>query len=449
MTLPFSRQMPASVEGEKALLSCILIDGAFSLSKALDAKITVDCFTTDLHRKMWKSILWLHNNNRAIDLVVLAEELKRKNKLDEIGGFSALVEVSNAQPTTAQFSYYLEQVREMYVLRALIDNAQQVQDLAYARSGNVEDYVAATHKILSIRHATQDIKTLEEASNNAIEHALRIVAGELKKEDKTLAWPWKKLNEQIGALNNGELAILAARPGVGKSSSARQCALKWCQEGEVLLFSREMPIGELPYLFAQQISGVSWRLFKRGQCLENQEKYFVDALREVGALKTLNIFDKDRTLSQVTARCKAVAQVKPVRAIIIDYLQRYDPQQERGENRDLALGRMSMAFKDLAIDLSIPVLLLAQVGRSVEREQREPRLSDLRESGNLEQDADRVIFIHAPEQNKRTGQLQSPNDGETSELYVEFLQAKGRGEGQHKSEMRFIRPTTTFKEYDD
>ena len=146
----------------------------------------------------------------------------------------------------------------------------------------------------------------------------------------------------------------------------------------------------------------------------------------------------------MAARAKAYQQMKPIKAIIIDYLQRYDPQQEKGENRDTALGRMSMAFKDIAIDLNIPVLVLAQIGRGVERENRVPRLSDLRESGNLEQDADRVQFLHAPEKNPILNTIQDPFDDSLSTLYIEAIQAKGRGEGQARAPLSFHRPTTRF-----
>jgi len=119
-----SKEPPHTEEGERALLSCILMDGAAALSKALDAKIVEDCFYNSVHVRVWKSILWLHNHNRPIDLAVLCEELKKKGKMDEIGGYSILADIAGAVPTTAQFGYFLEQVRELYVLRRLIENAE-------------------------------------------------------------------------------------------------------------------------------------------------------------------------------------------------------------------------------------------------------------------------------------------------------------------------------------
>ncbi len=437
--------MPHSEEAERGLLACVLMDGAAGLSKALDGKIVDECFYAPLHKKVWRSILWLHNHNQPIELVILAEELKKKGKLDELGGMDALLAVSRDVPTTAQFTYFIEQVREAYVRRCLIENAEAAIARARAGGGSVEDYVAATHSILSIRHATQTQKTLPQATDDAIAEAERAIAGQQTAEDKGLDWPWPDWNKRFGAARGGELIILAARPGVGKSSSARQCAMQWATGGDVLLFSREMPIGQLPHLFAQQVSGVSWKLVRSGDSMPHQAGKFIESLREVKGMKGIKVFDRDRTLAQLTARVKAYSQMNPVRAIIVDYLQRYDPQQERSENRDIALGRMTMAFKDMAIDLKVPCLVLAQIGRGVERESRTPRLSDLRESGNLEQDADRVIFLHAPEKNPIDNTIQDPYDGTVANLYVEAVQAKGRGEGQDRANLVFHRPTTTFK----
>jgi replicative DNA helicase len=177
--------------------------------------------------------------------------------------------------------------------------------------------------------------------------------------------------------------------------------------------------------------------------IDTDAKKFTRGLEEVAALKTLSVFDQDRTLSQITARVEACKSFMPVKAIIVDYLQRYDPQQERGETRDIAIGRMTMALKDLAVSLKIPVILLAQLGREVEKENRAPRLSDLRESGNIEQDADRVVFIHAPD-TKEDGSTQDLNDQSVQRIEVNIIQAKGRSDGVATLTMSFHRPTTTF-----
>jgi replicative DNA helicase len=434
--------MPNVPECERGLLSCILLDGAAGLAKALDGKIVDGCFHDENCLKVWKGLVWLAGNNLPIETAVLVEELKKKKRMEKLG-MKALLEITSVVPTTAQFSYFIEQVREAYVRRSLIENAEEAIAKAKDGTGTVEEYVQKAFDILSLRHATEKAKTLTEATDASIEHAKRIMAGLETEDDKGLAWPWGDWNTRFGAARGGEMIILAARPGMGKSSAARQCALKWQETGEILFFSREMPIDQLPCLFAQQISGASWKAFRRGGLPMDMQNAFMRALEDVRGMKRLHIFDRDRTLAQITARVRAFAQRKPVKAVIIDYLQRYDPQQEKGETRDTALGRMSMAFKDMAIDLNVPALVLAQVGRGMEREKRQPVLSDLRESGNLEQDADRVVFLWAPEE-RPDGGRQDPFDGSINDLYVEAIQAKGRGEGQDRAGMTFRKPTTTF-----
>jgi len=206
-----------------------------------------------------------------------------------------------------------------------------------------------------------------------------------------------------------------------------------------------MPVDQLPPLFAQTLSGISWRLFRKNQLDAKQQDVFISALRDVQASKTLHVFDRDRTLSHVIARAKALAQTKKLKAILIDYLQRYDPEQAKGENRDIALGRMTMAFKDMAMDLKIPVVLLAQVGREMEREKREPRLSDLRDSGNIEQDADDVIFFYPPPDDPILGCPQDPLDQDSDKLYIDAIQAKGRGDGRGRCGLYFQKSITCFR----
>jgi len=381
----------------------------------------------------------------------MIEELRRTQKLDEIQaeGFTAigyLMFVSSKVPTTMELSFHIERVRETYVMRELIQSSANVCELAYSENTEVERFTTEMNRILSIRHATQVIKTLPEAAKQSIEMAIRIKNRMPLEEDTGLDWPWPDWNERFGPARPGSLTIFAARPGIGKSSAARQALLCWSEKyGDVALFSREMPVGDLPPLFAQTMCGISWRHFQKNQLDSKQQMDFIGSLEEVRASKTLHVYDRDRTLSHVIARAKSVSQTRKLKAIAIDYLQRYDTEQTRGETRDMALGRMTMAFKDLAMDLKIPVILLCQIGRDVEKDRREPRLSDLRESGNIEQDADNVIFFYPPEDDPILGCPQDPNDQDSDKLYVEAIQAKGRSSGRGRSGLYFTKSTTTFR----
>jgi replicative DNA helicase len=441
-----SKQAPHSAEAEEFLLSSIFLDGVSALSKALDGHISAECFYNPGNRLLFQTFMWLHKNGRNLTLDVMVGELDRVKRLDEIGGYAFLMQVSSKVPTTAELPYFIERVRETYVLRELIRTSEQIAILARDETASVERYTHEVNRILSIRHATQTIKTIGEAADESISLAKRIMAGTATEEDMGLSWPWPEMNERFGAKQAGQLIVLAARPSIGKSSMARQDVLHVSEKyGDAALFSREMPVGELPPLFAQTTCGYSWKEFRKSRLHAKEQAEFMQALEDVKNFKKLHVFDRDRTISQIMARIKAFAQVKPLRYLAIDYLQRYDSEQSKGETRDVALGRMTMAFKDLAVDLKIPVLLLCQVGRGIEREKREPILSDLRESGNIEQDADRVIFLTAPETDKVTGCQQDIYDDTLPSIYVEAIQAKGRGDGRARCNLYLHRPTTTFR----
>jgi replicative DNA helicase len=372
--------LPHSEEGERSLITHVLLDGAPALCKCFEGKITPEVFYDPVCQKVWKSICWLHKQGHPVELAVLAEELKKAGKLDELGGYEALTTVTSGQDISKNLDYWIARLRELYVLRELHGAATRTAEKALAYSGSVEDFVSETHRILSIQHAAQKALTLPEAATSAQEQCLRIRGSEpLTEEDKGLSWGWKDWDDRFGCAKAGELLVLGARPGCGKSSIARQVAWEWSKGGKILLFSREMPVEGLPVLFAQALSGKSWKEYRNRRLHDKDMDEFDDALAAVSRNPNILAFDKDRTLSQLMARIQACRQLMPIRAVVVDYLQRYDPQQERGETRDIAIGRFSMALKDVAVDLKIPVLLLVQVSRGVEKEDREPRLSDIRE----------------------------------------------------------------------
>jgi replicative DNA helicase len=437
--------LPHSIEAERTVLSCIVLDGAAYLSKALDYKLSETWFYHRPHQAIWKTIMGCHAHGKPLDAHIILEELKKHDpKLDSVGGVSGYSEATAYASTGVAYSYSLDQLRELYQLRQIALISEETREAALVKKASLDDFVAKIGRVLALKNATNTAKSLSQAAFDCIGRVADILAGKQTEDNAGMEWPWSDWNKDMGLATAGELIIVAARPGRGKSSCARQVAWHWANKyGNVLLFSREMPIDQLAPLFAQIKSGVSWRTIRRNNAIDSDAKKFTQGLEEVAKLKTLHVYDQDRTLSQITARVEACKSFLPVKAIIVDYLQRYDPQQEKGETRDIAIGRMTMALKDMAVSLKIPVILLAQLGREVEKENRLPRLSDLRESGNIEQDADRVIFIHAPDE-KSDGGTQDLTDQSLSRIEVNIVQAKGRSDGVASLNMSFHRPTTTF-----
>lgn len=448
---------PHSVEAEEYVLSCVLLEGATALSRALEARVVPECFFVAANQNIWKTVLFLHKRNLPIDLPTLVSELKEASKKDgadrlaACGGVQHVVDVSGRTVTVAQFGYFLRILKEHYTMRRLIAVAQSTIEKAQGRTASVEDFATEINELLSAHSNAGGLKTILEAVRETQQLAKRLRDGTTTQEDMGMPWPFPSWDKGFGPIGNGELAILGARPGMGKSSIARQCALSWMERGHVVMFSREMPVEQIAPLLAQQQSGISWKYYRSRDLFTADMDKFDAALSRMearlanGQTRTLHVYDTDHTLAEVKARVMAFKQQHQPKAVIVDYLQRYDPQQQRSENRDLAIGRMTTAFKDMAIDLNVPVLLLCQVGRDVEKGAREPRLSDLRESGNIEADADRVIFLHAPEKNNE-GISQDVLDGNAVSIQIDVIQAKGRSDGRGRIPMIFQPPTTTFRD---
>lgn len=438
-------KLPYSDEGERIIIACVLMDGVGSLNKAMEGKITEECFYVPQHRKMWRALQWQHKNNKPLELYALAEELKRMGKLDDVGGMAGLVEMSQQALTTAKLGYWIETVRHHYVMREVYSSCLRMTEKIATHSGTVEDFATEVNNIISKHHAGVRQETVAEAADEANALLNRIKDGTYSVKDVGINFPWPDWDKRFGLAKAGELIIIAARPGMGKSSCCRQIIQHWAKDGKVLLFSREMTVKQIAPLFAQSNTGISWREILNQRVSHADMGTFSDELNRIKTLG-VDVYDRDRTLAHIVTRAKAYAQITKPKAIAIDYLQRYDAQQDRGETRDMALGRFTMAMKDLAIELEVPIILLAQLGRSVERENREPRMSDLRESGNLEQDADRIIFLNAPD-HRPDGAMQQLTDNDLRFIYVDAIQAKGRSDGTGRCGMMFDRPITKFLPY--
>lgn len=443
-TKMIDRIPPNSTDVEEQVLSAIFIEGPGMLVRALDAKICEQSFHDPENQLVWRTLIWAHRRGVPLEVATIAQELQQLNKLERMGGYKRLMQVSGKLITTATAGWAMEKLQELFMLRELINRTARIQDEAYNYSGDIAKFTTEIEDALRLREGLTKTKTLQEACIDTTALLKRFTDGNNVANELDYCWPWNDANQFLLPILGGELVIIAARPGRGKSSIARQLAWHWSQTyGEIQFFSREMPIMQLPQLFAQHLCGVSWKDARLRNLTPEKVEKLQSAIVEVQQNGELFINDSDKTISQIQARIKARVQIKKPKAVFIDYLQAYDCEQQRGETRDMAIGRFTRAMKDIALDLDIPVILLAQISRSVEREEREPRDSDLRESGNIEQDADRIIFVHwTPED--RSGIAQDFNDQNKSVVAAKLMQTKSRNSGQAFMHIDFRRPTTSF-----
>lgn len=435
-----------AIEFEEYLISSCLLSGGSNIARAIELGVREDSFYNQKHSTLWREMINLYLSGDKVEIEVLVGEMSKTGTLEEVGGLPFLVEISGRVPTSMNLDYYCEVVidrqRRRNVQKIIDGAAEAVKDLTAT-----PEVIAAgiSNRVLDTINEQAKALTLHGAANDALKFIEQLEAGTLPEEARGYRTHLALLNESFGEIMPGELITIGARPGCGKSSIIRALCWHFAKEyGDTLLFSREMPVSGMPQLFAQQPSGVSWRDVRRGQAPRDKLDKFKASVVEVAKNNKLHINDRDRTLDQIQARVAANARTdRPLKCVAIDYLQRYDPQQRKDENRDIALGRFTMACKDMAIQHKLPVFLAAQIGRDSERNRRAPMLSDLRESGNIEQDSDRVWLLWIPESTPE-GIGQDPDNDLTSVLYVEMIQAKGRSDGRAKIGLAFHRKTTTF-----
>lgn len=437
------KTLPNSSQAEETVIASILLDGIETMQIALDKKVCEDSFYDERNKLLWKTFLWAFKRGTPLETDAITAALTEKGKLAQVGGIEHLLNVTLKTPTTSGTRHAIDKLQELLMLREIIKRSQGFIEAAHDYTGDMAQLTTSIEECLKIRDGLEKTATLSDSCDAAETRLKRVLSGEpLKDGENGLLWPWADANKWLHPIQAGELVILAARPGRGKSSIARQLAWHWSSHfGDVLMFSREMTINEMAPLFAQTLCGHSFRDARNGSLHKRDTQELIHSLSDVKANKRLFIFDKDRTATQIVARIKAhVLKAGKPAAVIIDYLQAYDPEQGK-ETLDTALGRMTRAFKDLAIDIC-PVVLLAQFNRSAEKEERPARASDLRSSGSIEQDGDRVLSCDwLPEFN---GTRQDFNDQSTESIHCSLTQLKGRSAGCGTIGLRFHRPSASF-----
>ena len=445
------RQPPHSIEAEEHLLSCILLDGAEVLSRCLSAGIKPTSFYAAANGVIFERCTTMLAEGKPIEAAAVTEELRTAKQLDQIGGYAFIAQVSSRVPTTAHAKYFIDKVVELHQLRELIRGANRLEEECYSyEGGGVGECVRKPITDLlglasggdgqQAREFSEVIKDVEQRVRTFIETGMEPAGN-------TLSFGWEKADKAFSPMERGELVILAGRPSIGKSSVMRAIVTDASQKGaNVLVESLEVRPDQIALQTAATISGVTYK--KLPTAHPKEQSAFLAALRGL-ALPNLHVFSCDRSLAAVIARAKATHAIKPLDLLTIDYLGFVDDcTPSRGETVSQAVGAVTKGLKALATELNCVVVVLAQLNRSSMIDgNREPRLSDLRDSGNIEQDADRVLFVHRPDEDKMSGLGQKDTDGveDRPAFYQELIQAKGRNVGTGIASFYFTRATTTFR----
>lgn len=393
-TVPDKLQ-PHNVEAEEAFIGSILIN-ADALIYTANLKIEADDFFIERHGWIFDAIKDLVNSNAPADMVSLVDELTRRGQLKGVGGSSYITGLINCVPTHTNAIHYAEIVKRTSVLRQLITGAGEISRLAYRDDVGVVEAVEQSTDILlkiSKRNQRDTYRSNKDLGNAFLDHLERIqnspngITGL-----PTGLTDWDKLTK---GLQKGDFIVLAGRPGMGKSALALQICLEAAKNHNArsIFFSREMSAESLYQREVSYESEIDSQRLRAGQVRDDEYPVMFDAVGRLAKLPVL-IDCGAKTTEEMRARAIIEKEKNGLDLIVVDYLQRVH-SSGKYQNRTAEIGGISGRLKDIATDLNIPVLAVSSLSRKCEdRHDKRPHLSDLRESGDIEYDADGVVFIY-------------------------------------------------------
>lgn len=389
--------LPQNIEAECGVLGSIIIDPE-AIAQVADFLRPED-FYRDAHRTIYEVILHLYESHEPADFITICDELERLNQLEEVGGPGYITSLVNQVPTSGNVEYYARIVERTAILRRLIHAAGQIAAIAY-EEGDADVALDKAEQLIfeiSQKHSHSDFSTLGELLSTFMERLDMLH----ERRGTIIGVPtgFTDLDRLTGGLQRSDLIILAARPAVGKTSLslslAHNAAVKY--QRSVAIFSLEMSKEQLVQRILSMEAGVDQQRLRTGWIEDDEWERLLEAVNTLSDAKIY--IDDTAGISTVEMRSKArrLQAERGIDLIIVDYLQLMQsaPDGARNKNREQEISEISRNLKGLARELNIPVMALAQLSRAVEsRQSKVPQLSDLRESGSIEQDADIVMFIY-------------------------------------------------------
>lgn len=389
---------PHSVESEQSILGSILLDKEAIIT--VTETIKPEDFYKEAHKIIYECMMKLNNKNEPIDLITLTEELKKQGHLEDIGGISYITSLSTIVPTTSNVKYYADIVKEKSVLRKLIRVSNDILNLGYDSSIKVEDILEKAEKQIfdiSQEKSSEDFQTINSVLMDTYDTIEKLYTN---KEDITgITTGFDDLNKKTNGLQRTDLLLVAARPAMGKTAFSLNLVQNAALKGDasVAVFSLEMSKEQLVQRMLSAQSHVELKKIKTGSLDENDWPRIIDAM---SVLSNANIYIDDTPgikIGELRSKCRKLKIEKGLDLILIDYLQLMEGDGGN-ESRQQEISKISRSLKIIAKELNCPVVALSQLSRAPEqRSDHRPMLSDLRESGAIEQDADIVMFLYRDE----------------------------------------------------
>lgn len=433
--------MPNNLEAEKSVLGASFISN-YALQKAIES-LTPESFYSEKNNKIFSAMMSLAEEKTPIDITTVTGYLNKKNELLEIGGVEYLTEILNFVPTASNIDYYIQSVEESAILRRLINTANEIAEEGYRTDESVNEILDSSEKrILNIvkNRKSSEFRTIKDVLAKTQSDLERL--SENKGEITGLATGWYDFDKLTTGLHPNEFIIIAARPAMGKTAFALNLAthVAMSQDKSVAVFNLEMSAEQLAMRILSSVGQIEGFKLRTGNLMNNDWKRINEASSQLSSTNLVIDDTPGITIGEIRAKCRRLASSeKGLSLVLIDYLQLISGGKNYGANRQQEVSDISRSLKTLAMELGVPVIALSQLSRSVEaREDKRPLMSDLRESGSIEQDADIVAFLYRDDYYNKEARTEDNNS--ISELII----------GKHRNgpiatiELLFKKNTSTF-----
>jgi replicative DNA helicase len=450
-SLVYGKIPPQATELEEAVLGAVMLERD-KLAEVLEIIQSDDCFYVDAHQKIYAAVRRLFDKGSPVDLLTVTEELRKSNELELIGGAYYLTRLTMSVVSSAHVEAHARIVMEKFIQRELIRISGEVIADAYEDSTDVFDLLDKAESGLyeiTDKHLRKNFMSL---SDVLVQTVQEIEEAKNKNEDVTgVPTGFRMLDRLTSGWQKNALIVVAARPAVGKTAFCLNLAMNAAMASPrpypVAFFSLEMGAGELVKRMLAATTEVSMDAITKGRM---QEHEFIQMTQRMNKLAQASIFLDDQAalnVFELRAKARRLKQRHDIQLIVIDYLQLMQADINKGGNREQEISKISRDLKSLAKELSIPIIALSQLNRGVEsrKESKVPQLSDLRESGAIEQDADMVMFLYRPEYYG----INNDEMGQTIEGETHVHVAKNRSGSTDTIKLRFIKEYQKFEDLDD
>jgi len=444
----FGKVQPQATALEEAVLGALMLDRD-ALSTVLDI-ISPGSFYIDAHKHIYEAMIALFNASHPIDLLTVTEELKKLDKLSEVGGPGYLVKLTNKVASAANIEYHSRIIAQKYIQRELIRVSTKIIKDSYEDSTDVFSLLDDAEKGLfdiTQKNMSRGVETM-----SSVTAKFRQQLEELKdKEDGLTGVPtgFIGLDRLTSGWQPSDLVILAARPGMGKTSFVLALAKNAAMDFNkgVALFSLEMSDVQLVQRFISLEAEISGHKMRKGNLEEYEWQQLYTAIEKMADIPIFIDDTPGINIFELRAKCRRLKAQYDIQMVIIDYLQLMSGGGDNKGNREQEVSAISRGLKALAKELNVPVIALSQLSRAVESRggTKKPMLSDLRESGSIEQDADMVMFIYRGEYY----QILEDEEGESLKGIGEIVVAKNRHGALENIKLRFISEFAKFADLDD